>query len=910
MWLRWWFRTALPWTVFVPIAAFAELPIHWSQPVVSASVLQSTLQTKIISFTATQDLGAVDVAVAPPQQRVIAADPVHFNQVSRGKSYQIKLLFTVPDDNDRRYFAGILLLRSSAPPARVLLLPLPIVLTVTPLTADVIPRSIGVPSLDRILVENGVRYAANELIVCVTPETTAEHLRQLAVDEKATFIGQDSFGCYQLHTPFSGLARALALVQHFETYPFVRYALPAFFSEAQSSELAPDDPSWYAQNQPKQAWAQQAIRLPAAWNQVYTSPTDSSATAGIKLAIVDDGWSAHEDINYAAESTNPGFSSEHGTPVAGLASATGGNTKGSAGALWQSHLMLKGSFYRDFNFDPTARNSMAEAFGQGARIINYSYARDWSTLCHAGTNPLVLQNMVLEEKRFWRDLLNIVPPNVSLIFAAGNFRDNVDSTVPAILSNEFSNVISVAATDRLGDQASYSNYGPVSVWAPGGDKPTLLRDPDNCPDRTPADSTGYIKDPLAAQGDAGAQLYAAKAGNTYGYVTGTSDAAPLVAGVAGLMLSKNSLLTGSQIREIIVNSADDTGRADPSGSEIKIINACRAVRTASGSPMKFALASSNPTSGSANIPLTQSVFLSFNIPINQNNLSSLLPVFASTGDRVSGTILVLNDQSVEFIPSTHLLPGIAYLVDLRAITDKYCGDLLSGSTAVTFTTSQTTTVGPQFDFAVDFLSVAGNVNGGAGFFDDFNDGSLTTPPTSNIVCNQNTAPVSESGGFLHLSSADGANTFSPGSLVDNCILGQDATAFRLNDGSGNSVITASFRADVPGPGQGAGLQLFTAGPTNEIVNINFSTGPLVVAVAQPNNGPQSVQAVPIDLTGVQRVMLRLTFNDATNQVTHSYSLNGGATFIDIVLPQPGKVMTTGSQAVVSVFGSVQLPSSQ
>jgi len=105
------------------------------------------------------------------------------------------------------------------------------------------------------------------------------------------------------------------------------------------------------------------------------------------------------------------------------------------------------------------------------------------------------------------------------------------------------------------------------------------------------------------------------------------------------------------------------------------------------------------------------------------------------------------------------------------------------------------------------------------------------------------------------------------------------------------------------------LQLFTYGTnTNELVNINFSNGPVVVALVQPATGPQAVQAVPIDLTGVQRVMLRLTFNDSTNQVTHSYSLNGGATFTDIVFPQPGKVMTIGSQATVSVFGSVQLPS--
>jgi hypothetical protein len=95
----------------------------------------------------------------------------------------------------------------------------------------------------------------------------------------------------------------------------------------------------------------------------------------------------------------------------------------------------------------------------------------------------------------------------------------------------------------------------------------------------------------------------------------------------------------------------------------------------------------------------------------------------------------------------------------------------------------------------------------------------------------NTAPVSESGEFLHLSSADGANTFTPGALVDNCFLGLDATAFRFNKGSGNSTAIASFRADAPLIAQAYGLQLFTYG-TDELVSIfvtNNGAGPVIGA---------------------------------------------------------------------------------
>lgn len=89
--------------------------------------------------------------------------------------------------------------------------------------------------------------------------------------------------------------------------------------------------------------------------------------------------------------------------------------------------------------------------------------------------------------------------------------------------------------------------------------------------------------------------------------------------------------------------------------------------------------------------------------------------------------------------------------------------------------------------------------------------------------------------------------------------------------------------------------------------MNFSFGgssTFVVALVQPTPGTQFVNSVPVNLTGVNRIILRLTFDDATNQVTHSFSINDGATFTTIPVSVPGKVLTTGPDAIVSVFGSV------
>jgi hypothetical protein len=255
-----------------------------------------------------------------------------------------------------------------------------------------------------------------------------------------------------------------------------------------------------------------------------------------------------------------------------------------------------------------------------------------------------------------------------------------------------------------------------------------------------------------------------------------------------------------------------------------------------------------------------------------------------------------NGKSKSFVPESIPEPASGY----------------SGFQVGQYTSDNSPSNAPGFDFAIDALTVDGNLLGGgnpdgvADFLDDFNDGSLTVLPTSAFSCS---APVNESGGFLNLRSADGANsTSTPGVLIDHCFLGQNGPPFRFQDGAGGAVITASFRADAPLRGQGYGLQLFTAAAGNEIVNIQvgFSdSGPVLHALVRPANQPAITETTHINLIGLERIHLRLVFDDATNRVTHFYSTDG-LNFVPIVTTAPGTIMTAGSQAITSMFGVVSL----
>ncbi len=176
-----------------------------------------------------------------------------------------------------------------------------------------------------------------------------------------------------------------------------------------------------------------------------------------------------------------------------------------------------------------------------------------------------------------------------------------------------------------------------------------------------------------------------------------------------------------------------------------------------------------------------------------------------------------------------------------------------------------------FDFALDSLTVDGNIQGQGNpdnnldFVDNFNDGSLSTLPTSSFYV---ASPMTESGGFLRIRSADGALS-DASHTIDVAILD-----LPLNVGGGNSEVTASFRADTPnaeqvygiGVGEGENVIWFAVFRLEDVTSVIVVDGTGILAsdpVALPQSGS---------------ISLRFFINDASNEVVVSYSIDNGATF--------------------------------
>jgi thermitase len=156
-----------------------------------------------------------------------------------------------------------------------------------------------------------------------------------------------------------------------------------------------------------------------------------------------------------------------------------------------------------------------------------------------------------------------IAKGVIVVASAGNSGANFVGFPAA-----YPNVIAVAATDRQGALASYSNFGSQTlVAAPGGDfsDEQLLQF-----------FQAFAQDFQQLVPKLKPNLLTIYPGGTYGWFAGTSGAAPIVTGVVGLMLSANPKLTNDQIRKIL----RDTAKSIRGTSRFGLINAAKAVQAA------------------------------------------------------------------------------------------------------------------------------------------------------------------------------------------------------------------------------------------------------------------------------------------------------------------------------------------
>ncbi|MGL1937255.1 MAG: S8 family serine peptidase [Fibrobacterales bacterium] len=238
-------------------------------------------------------------------------------------------------------------------------------------------------------------------------------------------------------------------------------------------------------------------------DNLWTNPNEI-ADNGIdddNNGYIDDihGWNFIDDTNDARDNNN------HGSNVAGIIAAKGGNNQGVAGVAWNAQLVsLKFLDGAGNGTSVGALQSIYYAVAANIPLINNSWG---------GSSYSQMLKDAIDES------------DALFLCAAGNTGTNADVNpiYPAAYTSD--NVISVGSSTRLDWIADHSNYGVVSV-------------------------------DLMAPGES---IYTTSRAFAYQTSHGTSMATPFVSGVAALAYSLNPSLTAVQIKNLILDNADPIG---------------------------------------------------------------------------------------------------------------------------------------------------------------------------------------------------------------------------------------------------------------------------------------------------------------------------------------------------------------
>ena len=227
--------------------------------------------------------------------------------------------------------------------------------------------------------------------------------------------------------------------------------------------------------------------------------------------IDDDGNGFIDDIygyNFVLKNGDPQDGNGHGTHCAGIIGAAH-NSIGVAGVMAEVKIVAL-KFLSD--------NGSGETIDAVA-AIDYAIKRGVNVMSNSWGGGEKDQS--LEEAIKAADKAGII-----FVTAAGNESSDNDVVASYPANYKVPNIISVASFTIMGSKSSFSNFGinSVHVTAPG----------------TAIFST-YKK-------------------GGYSSLSGTSVAAPFVAGIVGLMLSKNAHLSPSQIKEKLIKTSIQTSK--------------------------------------------------------------------------------------------------------------------------------------------------------------------------------------------------------------------------------------------------------------------------------------------------------------------------------------------------------------
>lgn len=247
---------------------------------------------------------------------------------------------------------------------------------------------------------------------------------------------------------------------------------------------------------------------------------------------IDDDYNGYVDDvsgwNYITNASNPLDDDGHGTHVSGI--ILGASLDIFAYQLPESPILIMPLKFLDGDGAGTTANAIKAiyyAVNNGARVINNSWGGgNYSRALHDA------YNFAYDHK-------------VLLTTAAGNsaLNNDIKEMYPANLDTPSN--ISVAATDDFDRLASFSDYGISKVHL---------------------GSPGYM-------------IVSSYPGNRYAMMSGTSMAAPFVAGVAALVFREAPQLTGYQVSQVIMGAVDGVSSLNgkvSSGGRVNVLKSIEA----------------------------------------------------------------------------------------------------------------------------------------------------------------------------------------------------------------------------------------------------------------------------------------------------------------------------------------------
>lgn len=444
----------------------------------------------------------------------------------------------------------------------------------------------------KIMSSNGQRFRGGEVLIKLRGGSATSSMRLNADDPTRTGVASVDaalapFGVSAIRRVYPGATGEMARVLHIvadadaialraalERLDDVEYAEVNLVAKTQAVANDPYFSSVGSWGQDfRDQWGLEAVRAQEAWDlsqgegvvvavidsgldyehpdivdNVYRNPgevgTDASGGDKATNGIDDDGNGYIDDVlgyDFANQDPDPMDDNGHGTHCSGIIAAVTDNGIGIAGVAPRAKILTVKNVDSSGNGDlDDAAAAIVYAAQAGAQVINLSQGFDgYSQTLH-------------DAVRYAHDVAGVV-----VVVAAGNAASDVgswhDNAVeilrwPAAARE----VITVSALDQTRALASFSNYGTkIDVGAPGGgdrsDDPNVLS-----PQRS-------ILSLYARQTARSFTFPEQVVGEHYYRVSGTSQAAPVVAGVAALLLARNPNLGPEQVRQAIRRGAIDVG---------------------------------------------------------------------------------------------------------------------------------------------------------------------------------------------------------------------------------------------------------------------------------------------------------------------------------------------------------------